>query len=86
MGKSRASFSVENLGKGASDAAPNAPPVCPVWWVSWSALTILAQSVLSASGEERPVLPEVCLEAPDARRASGDHRSVLAQISDLFMF
>ena len=66
--------------------APDAPRVRPVWWVSQSALTELAHSELSASGEERPVLPEASLEAPDARRASGDHRPVLAQIATLYVF
>jgi len=32
------------------------------------------------------VLPEARLEAPDARRASGEHRSVLARLSDPSVF
>ena len=86
MGESRAKFPIENLGECAPEAAPDAPLVRPVWWVSWSALIGLAHSALSASGEEQPVLPEACLEALNTRRASSVDRPVLAQISKLSVF
>ena len=76
LGKSQTKFTVENLGKGA----PDAPGVC------WSTLTRLTHSALSASGEERPVLPEACLEAPDAKRASSGHRPVLGRFAELSVF
>ena len=58
----------------------------PVWWVSLCALIGLAHSAVSASGEERPVLPEASLEAPNARRASDVYRSVLGKFAALSVF